>query len=160
MRLHSTSSFTFLLSELNRKVVFLASNSCSLTNFYHLYPLLGGMFCCIQCALRDCFFFSFLILFLFFLLVICHICTEGVREFSCTDSGCIGQQVTLKDSLLHSMAEKKERKKQNTGTQGAIFWKQGFKMQLINLLFLLTLVVKLVKSSHLKMQRMAHQNFW
>ena len=56
--------------------------------------------------------------------------------------------------------KKKKKEKKNTGTQGAIFWKQGFKMQLINLLFLLTLVVKLVKSSPLKMQRMAHQNFW
>ena len=94
-----------------------------------------------------------------FLLVTFQIATEGVRDFLCTDSGSIGLWVTRNDSLLHSMVEIKT--KQDTGTQGTIFWEQGFKMQLIiYLLFLLTLVVKLVKNSHLKMQRMAHQNFW
>ena len=67
-----------------------------------------------------------------FLLITFQIVTEGVRDFSRTDSGCIGLQLTLKDSLLHSMAEKKN---QNTGTQGTIFWKQGFKMQLINFFY-------------------------
>ena len=68
------------------------------------------------------------------LLVTFQIATEGVRDFSCPDSGWIRLQVTLKDSLLHSMAEKK--KNQNTGTQGTIFWKQGFKMHLIIFFFL------------------------
>ena len=69
-----------------------------------------------------------------FLLVTFQIAIEGVRDFSCTDSGCIGLPVTPNDSLLHSMAENKT--KQNTGTQGTIFWEQGFKMQLINRIFI------------------------
>lgn len=69
-----------------------------------------------------------------FLLVTFQTATEGVRDFSCTDCGCIGLQVTREDSLPLSMAEKKTKKK-NTGTQGTIFWEQGFKMQLINLFF-------------------------
>ena len=104
--------------------------------------------------------FSFPFLFLCFFLWSLFKLILKVSETSCTDSGCIGLQVTLKDSMLHSMAEKKKRKKKTTGTQSTIFWKQGFERQLINLFFLLTLVVKLVKNSHLKMQRMAHQNFW
>ena len=82
-----------------------------------------GCFALFKCAFWDCFSF---------LLVTFQIATEGVRDFSCTDCGCIGLQVTLKDLLPHSMAEKR---KKNTGTQGTIFWEQGFKMQLINLFF-------------------------
>ena len=70
-----------------------------------------------------------------FLLVTFQIATEGVRDFSFTDCGCIGLQVTPEDSLPLSMGEKKKKKKKNTGTQGTIFWEQGFKMQLINLFF-------------------------
>ena len=91
-----------------------------------------------------------------FLVVIFQIVTEGVRDFSCTDSGCIGLQVTPNDSLLHSMAENKTE-----------HWYPGYNIlgtrvqnAIINKFLLLTLAVKLVKNSHLKMQRMAHQNFW
>lgn len=48
-----------------------------------------------------------------FLLVTFQIVTEGVRDFSCTDCGCIGLQVTPEDSLPLSMAEKKTKKKKH-----------------------------------------------
>ena len=67
-----------------------------------------------------------------FLLVTFQIATEGVRDFSCTDCGCIGLQVTLKDLLPHSMAEKRKKIHWYPGYN---ILGTGFKMQLINLFF-------------------------
>lgn len=76
-------------------------------------------------------FFSSLFFFLIFFCWSLFKLVLKVSEASRTDSGCIGLRMTLKDSLLHSVAEKKKHK-QNTGIQGTMFWEKGFKMQLIN----------------------------
>lgn len=56
-------------------------------------------------------FFSSLFFFLIFFCWSLFKLVLKVSEASRTDSGCIGLRMTLKDSLLHSVAEKKNTNK-------------------------------------------------
>ena len=135
MRPQSASSFICFLSELNRKVVCLTWNSCSLTKFLSL----------VLCTRWDVLLYLVCIWGLLFLFL-SYFFVFSFGHFSNWYWWC----QRLRARILVALAcrwpwkircctqwLKKKRKKQNTGTQGTIFWKQGFERQLINLFFLI-----------------------
>ena len=119
LRLHSTSSFICFLSEVNRKVVCLTWNSCSLTKFLSLVLFTRwDVFLYLVCILG----WLFLFLWSFFKLLL---------KVSETFHARILVALACRWHRMIRCCTQRLKTKQNTGTQDTIFWEQGFKMQLL-----------------------------